>query len=992
MERFWAKWENPYKAIYMALLLLIVLSVVVINWSSKEAFPLQTLSKTTSVQIHSQTVKDPVFYLPIPLDRYLILQSQQGGDLQLSPWALYGFLGFTLLFLSLWLTIATYLNRFWFVAMLSGFLLWALSLRLDDMLWFGMHASFWAPLALIGLGFGLATLLKDYTEWPFLARAGSFLALFGVFLIVLKWGSSLAYPLQFIALTSTLLPLIILIFFTLLVGAELIQFIFFMLTKQREEANNWNVLHFIILSTLYFGYVFLTYMHVRGLITWDIVYLKPEALLIISAVFGVWGFRKREPLYENILPFKPLGGLLFLLLAGMSICFIQFNTVLANDPQLEAIDDFILYAHLGVGAFFFFYLLGNFFQPMVQGLPVGRVMFKPNRIPYYVVSLGGIVVFGALAYVADLTPFYQSLSGFYNNLGDYYQQEKEPAVSKTFYQLSTQYGFDNHKANYSLGRISERNKKWADAVFYYKHAVAKNPTPQAYLNLSRAFDEEPRLFDAIFTLQKGVKKFPESVGMKDALGVLFERSKWVDSAHYYWVKAAMQEPDQPIAYTNLLSLYAKQNSILPMDSIQGKTPMDYLPAVTNFMAFADQQEKPVRLPKDFILDSALSYNEFSYLFNAGMHAAKQHDSSRWSMTLRYREANHNSPFEEPLNYAAAVQAYYSGEVSDAFSRMYDLCGSQTLKVGYYHLLWGLWAYEQQDWSLAQEQFDEAEKAKYPGATTYKIITLIQQERLYEANQLLQKELEKQSVDSARMRQDPLYHFLQADMKKLTPSFAYLMLQKNTAVTPEENAVLMNKIKGTHFEDWWHFSRLKQQLAQGDSSMLAKKLASLLTSNDELLHERVSALQLEVWLKQKNWKAMDTLSAENFSRSPRNYELLIHAVQARRDTTQGKRLFEKLGSSNPFFATGVLTSAQYFDQQTGDYQKGYQILIRALRANPGSVALRKAYVLQCIHLKLFDYADQSMQDLEQQLSATDWEKFSGKVEQLKQEIQKDMEVW
>lgn len=80
-----------------------------------------------------------------------------------------------------------------------------------------------------------------------------------------------------------------------------------------------NALHFTVIMLLYILYLFILYFDEAGIVSLHLSEISVYLLLIISTVLGLWGFRQREHLYENIFPFNPVGALLYVALAAIAL-------------------------------------------------------------------------------------------------------------------------------------------------------------------------------------------------------------------------------------------------------------------------------------------------------------------------------------------------------------------------------------------------------------------------------------------------------------------------------------------------------------------------------------------------------------------------------------------------------------------------------------------------------------------------------------------------
>src|SRR5690606_35377003 len=172
---------------------------------------------------------------------------------------------------------------------------------------------------------------------------------------------------------------------------------------------------------IYMLNVLITCLHELGVIDWNFVYINLYLLLALSAVLGIWGFRIREALYESILSFRPAGALLYLALGAVALITVAQFLGNNNDAALKIVRDAIIFSHTGYGIIFLTYIFSNFMVMMAQNLPVYKLLYKPNRMPYFTFQLAGFIATLAFVFYSGWRGYvYQGLAGFYTYIADLY--------------------------------------------------------------------------------------------------------------------------------------------------------------------------------------------------------------------------------------------------------------------------------------------------------------------------------------------------------------------------------------------------------------------------------------------------------------------------------------------------------------------------------------------------------------------------------------------
>ena len=92
--------------------------------------------------------------------------------------------------------------------------------------------------------------------------------------------------------------------------------------------------------------------------------------------------------------------------------------------------------------------------------------------------------------------------------------------------------------------------------------------------------------------------------------------------------------------------------------------------------------------------------------------------------------------------------------------------------------------------------------------------------------------------------------------------------------------------------------------------------------------------------------------------------------------------KSLAGANAFNEELVLATVEELVTRDST-SNGYELLVEAIEINPHSPLLQKSYILTAIDLNLLSYADQSMADLQELLSAEEYDAFSLEVEARKE---------
>jgi hypothetical protein len=566
------------------------------------------------------------------------------------------------------LTALTTLRRVPYLVGMAGFLGVLVALQLDALVGRTDQAlTIGVVVALGGLSYFFHAFRPDLALWK---RYVAFLLL-AAGLDVAGFVGLEADPLEFhLALASYALPaaLALTAGFVFWISFEIGYALLYLATSQKGTNG---LLHFSVLMLIYLGNVLLALLHTTRYLDWNILYLSPFLLLVISAVLGVWGLRQRDPLTSTYLPFEPAGALLYAGLGAVAFATTGLAFATANDPLVEAVEDAVLYSHLVMGAFFFIYVFFNFGPLFRDGLEIYKIAYKPRVFALIHVRGLSLILVVYLISQTGFLPVRQGVAGYYNALGDLTTSTEEYRLAETYYRQALTYERLNHKTNYALASLALIQGDNATAGAFFRQALQKHPSPYAYAGLARALGQEDLFFDALFALQEGTRRFPDNGELNTNIAYQFARSQVADSAFFYLERArrSVSQPGVPEANERA---YLVRFGTPEQQRRAAQSPEEpaYLPARVNQRAL--QNLFGVRTTADDALgtlpaDSVLSLGAFAYLQNETLNRLRQgrgQEVPPHLLNLENREAN--AGFVDELQYLRALSEYYAGDKLAAF--------------------------------------------------------------------------------------------------------------------------------------------------------------------------------------------------------------------------------------------------------------------------------------------------------------------------------------
>ncbi|MGB3851996.1 MAG: hypothetical protein WA958_18645 [Tunicatimonas sp.] len=1009
---FWQRWHPDSRRAYG--LLLVLLAVALIAWGVSALRGLEgsvdweLLSNVETVLLPEAPVSVGVFDFSRTTDYYVVNETYWGSNLRMSPGAAYGLLAALAITMVFLLVIISTFTGFWFY--LGNLVVVALVL--------GMK---WEQLQLFGttgrVGAGVVVALFLVATFFFqkirpaaglLPRLLTFAALVVLVGLLVHFASSaggapLPHPALSLISYGLPVPIVLSLFFILLVGHELVSWFLKLITQNNAPGSKNTFLHFTAITVIYLANLGLLVLRNIGVIDWDILYLNAFLVLAICTVIGLWSFRDREQQYGYILPFQPLGAYLYASLALITFATLAFFFATANDPVLETFEDTIVYSQLGFGFIFYVYVVANFIQELATNQRVYRVVYQPPNLPYGTMQIVGLVATVAFFARAGLFPFYQAVAGYNNALGDLYQYKGDLFLAEQYYKLGDQYGYKNHRSNYALGALARVQNDPALTTFYFNEAVQKNPSPQAYVNLGNAFLETKQFFEAVFAFRQGLEEFPENPYLQNNLALTFGRTAVLDSALFYLQRAGAGDEVRDASEANTLAVLTQSSTAVSIgtDSLLREVVSDtaYVSAQVNALAFAQRYGSGVSPggapPATFrwqeSADSSLNSLQFAHLYNYLLTRSSVDTALlRRAQTLAQEGA---AAYQEPLSLATAVAQYRGNQVVDALRVVDRLQAVNAFKQGYYLHMMGLWTLEQQAPRIAEDFFARAVQAGYNDARFKQGVSLSEAAALPGGSTAAAADFwNEQLTDStaAPVARDMLTIFSDQALRQATDTATDVLLYQALRYRyPQLDDALREQIWQA-FDDpnyrvlalhdlWLRFGDgLDERWAAWADDLPAD---ADLSSDGQVYAHWIAAFRAE---REGDIIALKEASAQLQPLGRQHVYWLTYfrakLAQQAGDNAQARSLYDFL-SENPFFSRGYLVAINYLYPSNNDPTAAYQRLLDAVETNPYNAALLRAYVLAALHANLETYAEEGLADYRALVSEADYVAFEQEYERV-----------
>lgn len=1009
---FWKGWSVADKILYaFALIVLLCCTAwfgaawyldrdLVIGW--------EKTGEVQAVPFVLDTFIKNFFSFTTQANSYMVVEKFSATGLNISP-ALHHLYLVLLLFGSfLLLSAASRMSHvFYFVVLSVLSLQWA-AMGLEGLEVFPQYTDRLLPLLVIGV-YGIASAIFHFTSFKpaLLVQVMAYGAIAAGFGWLIQTQSAVLQPFMQLSSNGYAVPLVLGLFFVLLTAQEYIRVFVFLTTYRTFNPGPGSIRRLMFISALYFANLFYAYFFLSYIIDLDIFFLHPLVLFIIAALLGITGFRQREPQYKGIMDFEPAGALVYAGLGIIAISNIAFAMTNANDPLIEVYEDIVLVSYLGFGAGFLFYVYLNFKELIQDGQPAWKVLYRPLKADYSYVVFIAVVIVGAFLANNSFFTYRQAFAGYFNRLGDLYYFNALEQPAKENYNVATGYDPANHRSYYSLGVMAEEVKEYGAASVFYNKAISKRPSPYAFERLSSLQQRNGNTFDAIFTLQEGLKYFSENGQLQNNVALLFNQAGLADSALVYFEKARGNSDNPGVIQANILAFLTEYRRHTSTDSVYGGLePEPYIGTLVNELAFMNQND--IKSPQDFqsalVNDSLMNTHQLCYIYNYALNQLPDPGEAVLQELKELVNINGSYDFKPFLQYALANHYYRQGRVGRAIGLLQEVNAmSSSFVPDFVHLL-GLWFYEMEEYEKAAGYFAEAVTRGYADDKLNQALALselpekapaialwqglqqaLEQEQRQVATEMLQL-LVPDSLDQQRMA-----------ASEFTDAFRFRYLHYNQQRLADQAFKEVYAMLADNLLRVVALSERVMWLATAGEASRAGEFLALMPSNQ--LNEEAMPFFGQAWLRYANLQQQfdaDFLARVEATPFPRTlagwkpfYLGNYHAARA--DSATATTCFTEAIALDPYEATFYLRFAEFY-QQLKDADRAYQVLLEGTRDNPGNPAILQAYVLASLELGYTSFAEDGMAQLENVLPPAPYQQFKKVYSQKLAQVENLYQDW
>ncbi len=962
---FWKSWNPSYRILMYILLGVFVFALLylwygyfqgadgIIHW---ERFQEQKVVETT---VHSFRLGP--FVLNVPGDSYAILEYFNGSPIVPNTGASYVFLALIAITTVFLLSVITTLPRFWFFLGMGLFIAFIVSLRFE-VLAVGGYTNRTAVVAVLLLYVAPAFYFNQIrSRIPFINRLITFSTITIVLALLVQFFAAVDYPFYHLALTAYTPGIILSIVFIIMVSHEIMASFVFI----AGQGTTKNLQHLSIISVIYLANVVITCFHELGVIDWNFIYINLYLLLTCSAILGLWGFRQREFMYQNIMPFAPFGAIFFIALA--TICFATTGQMLnnANDPALKVLRNFIIFSHTGFGVIFLTYLFSNFVLMLARNLPVYKVLYNPTRMPYFTFRFAGLIAMLGFVFYSGWRDFvFNGLAGFYNFAGDLHSLLDNRGFAESFYDQGRVQGFQNHRSNYALATMKTARYSFDDAHYNYELANARRPTAYSLTNAANLYLWENKNAQAIARYQHALQVLEDSGPVQNNLGFAYAKTHDVDSALIYLNAAREHSISKPAAETNFFALATMEFVPIKIDSVLALFEA-HPGAVSNALALSTLQNQKFNTPVSPLGQKQLNLYTATLLNNYIIKYATSLDTLFIENAYALASDSTNEGFSEALKSSLAFAYYHHGNVSKALEILGELAYISQSYQGKFNYIMGLWALEQGNAELASSYFSYSDTHTYKDAKFYNAIALTEAGKRSSALALW---------DSVAIGKDEAQKEIAARMKRI------LALQPSEVMTLGDAEKYQYCRYNIKLGDSLLFNRISNSFESADYKAQAlldysrkffeadlmtpairfyNRIAGLELSNKQLYDDVRHAELIMLAYRREIPQLTSQMNKDVTFDGTRFLEKTLYTAliaESTGDSATAQQNYKILGTYNPYFEEGIIAAANFYRKKGGERLKTYNILAEAIQVNASSIRLLKAYINEAFNQGFDEYAN------------------------------------
>lgn len=579
-----------------------------------------------ALEVQVDELRIGLFSHPILAKSFLITQTIAAGHLALPDWQSWAVFAAMVAGLSFITTALTGVRGQWFYLVLSamGALLFTAQFQfLYQQASFGSFAHILIPGLVLVLVLGVQQFFYERSfgfRWMLVGLP----ILIAGWYYLFGWDPTPQAPARFLALGVGSLVISTLLF-AAYSGADLLLAVYRVLTHTESRTPTKNVgLNLSVFTTLFVLNTVLAFAKSRNYEV-GILVMGPELVLLLNAIAGYWALQQKETLLSTVIGVWSNARFLHLGWAVSSIAFVAWVHISANDSLQRLLSDGITVLQLTATILTAAYVFVNFGGLFGQLPNLYKVVYKPTRMPVWiiwlVVGLAGFAFFKA----ESNNPWDQYIAGKYAGQGLVAASLGDNGTAAEFFRVANREDFKSQLGMLGFAITTGANGDAAKAMDILEKGLEHQASPQAYLMLAQAYRDANRPQDYLVATYGGRFDFPDDWRFSNNLALYYAEKRIVDSVQHYISLATQQAGSNAVITANLLSLQAKSMK----EGLADANPFpDDMACQNNLLATANTRGKTVDNHSllAYEQDSTMNQLSFSYLYNYGVNRLLSSDT------------------------------------------------------------------------------------------------------------------------------------------------------------------------------------------------------------------------------------------------------------------------------------------------------------------------------------------------------------------------------
>lgn len=685
------------------------------------AFPnIQAAAFLDSVAVPFSSEKIGELTIPIKLDNYLVFQDFHSLPAKYTLLESYLFGGIVLLIATSVLALFSQFKKFPFLGAGVGWIFLLTLSNVNGLNIGGQSANIPLIILLVGTVLPLVYFHVWGTQVRFWIRWVVIFVGFTASIVLLLELSPIPNPALYLAEQSLIIGLGLGISWIFWQGHGMLSGVFVLLSKANETLSTKVSIQVFILALIYFLTLLFLILDLRGEVNLPFPTFSPIYLIFPLGIFSWFSIREKLGQIEELAGPKSTIKALYFLGFTMVLWLIWKLEVSANQPAEELVKHLLVYSQTGFTLFFFIYLMSNFLGLMNSGKAVHRIMYKPHSLPYYHLRIGGIIAMLVITIYLDAIVAAQANSLTNNILGDYYYQTEQKLEASILYENSwDRYRYNPKAKNLTAHLLFQLNQPTL-AKEHLEQSFAEAPQVDNILLVSERLQRENKLFEAIYYLENGLKRFPGNPHLVNNLALFFTLTQRYEEAALLLKDHATESK---VTSSNWTALQTK----LGLEPVSKELGDDLISQINQIAASRKKGEKPESSDLES-LRNLLQRETSPMLIHAGYrNLVTEVNTSDPTEEIKFLDSLAQSEafldFTMQLQETAILRSLGAGRINEAVKNLNGLAFRNPGDAAYYLNLTGLIQAQQLDFQKASKDFILAEEKGFKAIEGYHLAIL-----------------------------------------------------------------------------------------------------------------------------------------------------------------------------------------------------------------------------------------------------------------------------